>query len=368
MSFTEPNEEYKIHLNLSHLADTVRRKDMFSFQTTSISGFINRIFDNYKENANASIAQMLAGKTAQWNGFLTSVPSDSRTQILEALKTEFINTSLQEINSYRLTHGNSEKNRFLKIRLNQKNVDYLVNDPACQEEIYYKDSIGKYLCAVIEEYSRRPFLEREAIYYKNELDIINNAIAKRRRLKVKLPAGKNSSSHRIIYIDPYKIVTDPQSLYHYLIGYSADNKETPELRQSYSYRISRFLEVRALSSQRAAISKEEKKQLEYLLQTKGAQFISGTSDTIEILLTPEGIRKYKSIQHLRPDYSKDPVETEMGTLYTFDCTQDQIEFYFFKFGADAEIVKPIELRKKFAKMYEDAFKAYEKATDSSEYL
>lgn len=367
MSFIKPNEEYKIHINLSYLAASVLDSDMFHFHTTSRSGFINRIFDNYKENANASIGLMLSKKAEQWESILQSMPSCSSEQLSDTLKKEimdtlakkFVDRALHEISSYRLSPRNPKETSW-KIRLNQKNIDYLVNDPSCGEDIYYKDSIGKYLCAVIEEYSRKPFLEREEIYYKDELDMINSAITLRRRLKVKLPAEGNTKTHKILYIDPYKIVTDPQSLYHYLLGCSVDTKNTPGFRQFYSYRISRFSEVRALSSQRSAITDEEKRQLEYLLQTKGAQFISGTNanDTIKVFLTPAGIKKYNSIQHLRPKHTELSMIPEKGAIYTFDCTQNQIEFYFFKFGADAEILEPEDLRNKFAEMYEEALKNY----------
>ena len=42
----------------------------------------------------------------------------------------------------------------------------------------------------------------------------------------------------------------------------------------------------------------------------------------------------------------------------FQCTEAQAEFYFFKFGKDAQIVRPLRLREKFQAMYEAAAGAY----------
>ena len=45
-------------------------------------------------------------------------------------------------------------------------------------------------------------------------------------------------------------------------------------------------------------------------------------------------------------------------VYIFNCTKAQAEFYFFKFGSDAEILSPVDLRDKFALMYKDAAAVY----------
>ena len=43
---------------------------------------------------------------------------------------------------------------------------------------------------------------------------------------------------------------------------------------------------------------------------------------------------------------------------TFKCTEQQAEYYFFKFGADAIIEEPISLRKQFEDKYKLAISKY----------
>ena len=73
-----------------------------------------------------------------------------------------------------------------------------------------------------------------------------------------------------------------------------------------------------------------------------------------VRLTPSGERKYQQILHLRPQYAR-----KEGAVYTFTCTQRQVENYFFKFGHDARILAPQELADKFKRMYESAAEQYE---------
>jgi predicted DNA-binding transcriptional regulator YafY len=54
------------------------------------------------------------------------------------------------------------------------------------------------------------------------------------------------------------------------------------------------------------------------------------------------------------------VELCEGNEFVFKCTEAQAEFYFFKFGKDAEILEPEELRNKLANMYDEALRMYMK--------
>ena len=87
---------------------------------------------------------------------------------------------------------------------------------------------------------------------------------------------------------------------------------------------------------------------------KGIPFLLNDVVEIGIRLTPEGISKYNSILHLRPPYTR---KTKDG-LYIFHSTEMQIEFYFLKFGKDAEVLYPQSLRNKFRLEYEKALKKY----------
>ena len=68
---------------------------------------------------------------------------------------------------------------------------------------------------------------------------------------------------------------------------------------------------------------------------------------------------YDSQAHLRPFFSERKALPDGSWSYTFDCTQMQAEFYFFKFGADAIIEWPLELREKLLNKYRMAVESYQ---------
>lgn len=54
--------------------------------------------------------------------------------------------------------------------------------------------------------------------------------------------------------------------------------------------------------------------------------MSGAITTVRIALSDQGIQKYKRLLHLRPNYVS---ISDDGHVYTFNCSLNQIEFYFF---------------------------------------
>ena len=80
----------------------------------------------------------------------------------------------------------------------------------------------------------------------------------------------------------------------------------------------------------------------------------GNEAEIHVKLTKAGVNKYRRQTHLRP-----PLVRELDGTYVFRCTTAQAEFYFFKFGKDAEILLPMDLRERFKSMYEAAANIYQ---------
>jgi hypothetical protein len=71
----------------------------------------------------------------------------------------------------------------------------------------------------------------------------------------------------------------------------------------------------------------------------------------------EGWNSFRRWLHLRPAPSH--IQEENGTyLITFHCSIFQARAYFFKFGAEAEILSPLSLRREFAKDYQRAGTVY----------
>lgn len=120
----------------------------------------------------------------------------------------------------------------------------------------------------------------------------------------------------------------------------------------------RLSSIKKLSSLKCSgfISADDRRKIAETIQKNGVQYLpeQGAGQTILVRLTPSGERKYQQILHLRPQYAR-----KEGAVYTFTCTQRQVENYFFKFGHDARILAPQELADKFKRMYESAAEQYE---------
>lgn len=345
MPFKKINENNKLHINLSYDAMMIIRNDMDCFQVKHRSTFINQIIANYRQEAEASISLSVEAYQAKLEDKLAK----SGMGNLEN-KKEFVDAMVGE--HTRFIKKKSEdygKGKGFKIRLNEDNIRYLCGENSdCRENIYY-DACGAYVKAILEEYCQKDFVEREMIYAKELFDQIGEAVDMKRWVEVTFVSGKK------VKIKPYAITTDLLSMYHYVIGYEnvmgADGEWE---KRSFSCRIANLKRAKRMKKQ-AFISEKDKKQLDLGIRSKGAQFMCEDIIRCTVHFTDEGIQLYRRMLHLRPvavGISED------GHTYTFECSQKQIEFYIFKFGADAEVLSPESLRDKFREKYQAAVEVY----------
>ena len=89
----------------------------------------------------------------------------------------------------------------------------------------------------------------------------------------------------MLKLKPYRIIPDPLSMYHYLIGYAVPESDSPESEPySYSCRISNLKYIKMLH-EKSFITQNDKKSLEKELQKKGSQFMIGELCEARIYLT-----------------------------------------------------------------------------------
>ena len=347
MPFFELNGEQKQHLNLSLHAVAIIENDMLAFQIPARSTILNRIIRNYRYDAEATVtlssqryqASLIDRISVSKNAF----SPDECGKIINLLVEDYINGILARNASYTRYHG-------FKIRIDKETMEYFTQE--CKEDAYYPN-MGSYIKAIVEEYCQKSYLEREQIILKETFSAIYSAIDTDRVLSIQFLLEDYTR------IRPYKIVTDSLNMYHYLIGYTVSHTPKTQL-QSFSCRVSHLKKVKVLE-EHSFISSGNKKILDQELIQKGAQFMSGAITTVRIALSDQGILKYKRLLHLRPNYVS---ISDDGHVYTFNCSLNQIEFYFFKFGEDAVILTPIELRQKFQNMYKRAYECYDSFRES----
>lgn len=330
----------KQRINLSDFACVVINEDMIAFNNTKKTNFINRIIKNYIYEADASIHFALEKEKAILESALKKLDKEAQNSAIEALLKYKEKELIMKANSY-------ERGSSCAYRLWEDTVQYLTNtSEECREADYYKNKIGAYLKAVIEEYCEKPYIERERIYFAEKVEIIETAIKEKRRLTVIASDGNRYTVY------PYGIVSDQKSMYNYLIGYSRAYESDEEMRPM-SMRISANNEFK-LTKQNYHLNYAEKKELESLVKTRGVQFLLGQEEEIHVILTEAGIIQYNRQLHLRPPVA----EIREGNEYIFHCTPLQAEIYFMRLGKEAYVSKPLYLNERIKNRFREAYDLY----------
>ena len=345
MAFTtnDGGATQKQNLNLSSLAEEVIESDIFTFRAKTRAGFLNRIFSEYYPIADASISRILTQLSAELSMSLSDIIQDEKLKqkVIKRLLKQKEATLISKTTAYEMGENK-------KFWLNKENFEYLTGKYSeCKEDAFYSRR-SKYIKSVLEEYARLPYIQRERIYFFSFFEEIEAAIREKWQLRVVTGTGYVYSFY------PYEILCDPLSTANYLVGYIKRYDHPEDEKRPRSFRISALKSIRAEKSKSAFLPKEEKKQLEQVIAARGVQFISSGEEEIFVRLTETGKAKYRRQLHLRPVLAR----KESEDIYVFDCTTAQAEFYFFKFGATAEILHPSELREKFITLYRDALNLY----------
>lgn len=266
----------------------------------------------------------------------------------------------------------------------------------------------EYIETLIEEYTHKPFDEREKIFKRDTYEKIEDAIKKNQSFfltvkddeKEKIGNvvdkndNKNSNENTKIryHVLPYRIMQSSTTVYSYLVCLSAKVDKNDRLLDGETYkpaafRVSRITPVaidlvssehflcktacNKLKDANTDIKLPQKRKndlstivgikIDQALGERDVEFLSYDHYEIKIRLTKKGIEQYNRLLHLRPKYiKKEQPDDDGSVVYVFHSCRRQIEAYFFSFGADAEIMSPLNLRKKFKKHYITSSELYSK--------
>jgi hypothetical protein len=349
--------ELKQHLNLSDNAWLTIYDDIHNFYPNgtkqSFSGFLNRIFHNFYQSANASISQRYIELHEKLEKLFypKAIGEDRATseKYITTILSVYENILKERVHSYPKGEGK-------KFRINKQNLEIL-NESI--DSIYYDKTIGPYLKAIFEEYVTLPPYKREQIFFQDTIDKINLAITEKKKIKIRLlqRTGENNTTYsRGFYITPYAIKQDKTNTFNYLVGFSEEigNEQNRHQKIAASFRISRIDKIDLMISMSGFLSKAEKAQLENDILQKTPQFMVGEMIDVEVKFTVKGLENFNRQLYMRPqNYDKKDKFT-----YIFHCTEMQAIGYFVKFGRDAVILSPESLKEKFILIYRTAIEAY----------
>lgn len=357
MKSTPSSPEGRQHINISQYAYDVIRNDSLNFLgTINLSGFINTIVESSMAE---SFDDLVLEEEERIKDELSSCFNLNASIKLSASEEATIQ-KIATAHRYHLikTSQRYPKNQTLKIRLNNK----LHNEfyPLDSEWEGYKHEItpGVYIKAILEEYSRKTYYERECIFFKNELETLSNNISavdsNKRILEITM------KDNRKALCKLYRLSEEYETHYHYLIGLFLydDNSEY----QVASIRLSRIANIkpRARSLGSGVISRIDKAKIESRIKESGIPYLLGVPIKFEIQLTPTGMILYDYKYSQRPVYnSKHPNQDGTYTL-EITATERQIKNYFFAFGKEANIISPASIREWMFNKYSEATSTYER--------
>ena len=214
---------------------------------------------------------------------------------------------------------------------------------------------------LLEQFTQLPLSEREMVFCYHQFTSIKQAMEKKELLIVKQLNGKEYE------IKPFDIRIDENTLSYYLIGYSRLKGSGGDF-ESHSFKMSRIKECRSKHKE-AQLTYSEIKTIKEINEKFGSAYIARNliKKDIEktiVRLTKNGYENLylRIISHQRPIPIKEPQQIDVNdeSIYelVFDCSYQQIKNYFFSFGAEAEVISPLWLRKRFMNEYKQSLEIY----------
>lgn len=341
------NEESRQHINLSTKAMDIIEVDMVRFNSDyelkNKSGFMNTIISNYFDAFPLSKAVALKHINAIQKGIKNDNFSDQLThKVVEEFTKEIMKNNIQE---YSDKYSSDVQ---FKIKLNKENTTLLesLDDAKYFEEYAPRSGIGFYLKIILESYAEQNKEKRERIYFKETIDKIEEAIQSKSIIKL-LTKGTNQK------ISPLAI-------------YKSYDKHSLELIYSVAAIDSTggtidTIKIKTLNAQGFRLLKEKSSNIDgdfvkRFLQEKSTISAKPT-ETFEIKFSYAGLKRFIFEEDNMPIIGIPDQKDKY--LYTFKTTETHIFNSLFKFGLQAQIIKPKEARDRFKKLYKASFEAYD---------
>lgn len=217
-------------------------------------------------------------------------------------------------------------------------IDYI------EEYLLSGRSLSEYFRNMFTTYASLPQDEREKIIFRPQYDAVMRAIAQGKQLFIVtsgVPSGKK------LQIKPYSVVTSKEEMHCYLLAVNAEGACLP-------LRLSRMISVVQIEEN----SSFTQSQLDIFARMAafGPQYrYSEGEEEAVVRLTERGVKMFKAMYVHRPV----PTKTD-NNLYHFKCSHMQLFQYFVRFGKDAFVISPEQLRDRIKRFYIGGLKSYGK--------
>ncbi|MCR5066962.1 MAG: WYL domain-containing protein [Erysipelotrichaceae bacterium] len=322
--------EEKIKVYVSKDIDTMLTKDADFFEfckkdrSLNRNDFINTLIVNYFD----SYAQADNALTGKLEEVLSGRLSDA--QDLSLISGEMLNA----VKDYQYSSSDRKAEVTISVKPTRKSagvIDYIQS--SCLTDI----SLSGYFRNMFASYCSLPQDRREEIIFKEKFETVSRAISEGRMIY--FTTNKSTERHEAA---PYAIARSQEELFNYMICYYNG--------QPFSFRMTRLQNVRVLNKT-AVIPEDTQTLLEKM--RSAPQFAYNKTTEICVMLSERGQKLFNRIYSYRPR----PTNIIKG-LYYFDCSEEQIFQYFFRYGSNARVIYPESLRLQMQKAYANAAEVY----------
>ena len=324
--------EEKIKISIPSFTKDILLKDCANFSfykdenTINKNLFINTLIVNYYEK--------FSNDEKEFHDELASVLIDNMPTYKEEVLEGIIKV-LSKRNKIDNKENKTVSLSFKPTKISSKTIEYINNI------LITNESISSYYRRLLTSYVHKPMNERELIIFNDIYKTLLDSINKKQKVCIFL-------NNKVIYKDVsvYAIEASKDELFNYVLF--VDSKNT-----NHTIRINKIRNV-TLSLKKSEISEDSKALFDKQIRV-GVQYptIKGENETIIIKLTNEGKSLFKKLYLYRPV----PIKIE-GDLYYFDCSYQQANQYFRRFGKNAIVIAPAKLGISIKQYFKSANKEY----------
>lgn len=254
-----------------------------------------------------------------------------------------------------------DANRFGKAKNTKGNSKQIIIRPSKDNRSLFEqiershsqsNGISGYFSLLLMSYCELAMYKREQIIFCDIYEKLKKVSNHKTRSRIKFGIKNSNVIHEVI---PYEIAVSKEEMYNYLISAEIVNGKQVET----PFRLTHIVSVNSVPGDTVIDSDVERHLMN--MDKYGPQYSIEEDVKTCVRLTDQGVDAYSKIYFGRPERipnTDDPRDD--GTYYYFDCSTNQIFLYFRRFGCEAEIIYPEELRNRMKEFHANALAIYKK--------
>ena len=320
----------KIKISVPEKIYEILRKDAKDFRILKPSGeenlnaFINNLVMNFYEEFAADDENLRESVKSALSTIPEKYAQEAFFEVMKAIAKRETEEDL----------GKSVSVSFKPTKASESVTIYIEN------VLLKNEAISSFYRRLFITYAKKLKNEREKIIHKQNYELLISAVKKGMQVCISLDNG-----HIYNDVSIYAIEASKDELFNYALLFSDKKNRTVRLAK---------IKTVSLLAKSAEIPEKSKKMFARQI-VAGAQYPIYPSDNepIRVQLSAKGRELFEKIYLYRPT----PLSID-GDVYIFDCSANQVLYYFERFGSEALILSPKRLGIFMRNYYHFALKKY----------